>query len=159
MGFTMIEIALAISIMAIGLVAILGIMPALLHSNRHAIESSKVAMIAQSKMDELNAANDTPAGLAAAYDETYTLSNESLTNDTFVVQCLVTNWVSHSINPTNGVLIPYRHNEYNTTLGITDPILIMTRVTYSWPPNADPKFQQTFTFYTERVAKYEITIP
>jgi type II secretory pathway pseudopilin PulG len=157
-AFSMVEIALAISIMAIGIVSILGIMPTLLKSNRQAIDASRVAIIAQRRMDGEDTSNDKPKDLYDQLQKAPTTTNE--TYDAFYVaaRTFVTNSfeVDLETNPSNPVAKEY-NLKLNNPLAPNYPLLITKVVTYSWPPNSSKA--QSYSFYTEYAAKYSIPLP
>lgn len=153
-AFTLVEITLSIAIMAIGIVAVLGIMPALLRTNRQSVECSRLSIIAQEKMDSETSFQDTTAQLLAVLG---TSSSGLVDYDGFIFS-----------NKTEFVNVPdisledytardFRMQSYNPNATVNDPLVVGIRVTYYWPPGS-PRAEK-YTFYTERAAKTSIELP
>lgn len=168
----MVEIALSIAIMAVGIVAVLGIMPTLLRSNRQALEFSNVAIIGQIDMDGHNTVLDTPDGLMLQVQND-NIGRDSkgrdkgrATNDYFIASLSVTNFTSRYFE-TNDDLVkqkiytrPYSIKDVNPNFfdpNTNVPFLVTRRVTYSW--GGSNQTSQHFTFYTEQAAKFNIVLP
>jgi type II secretory pathway pseudopilin PulG len=145
-AFSLIEIALSIAIIAIGLVAILGVMPSLLTSSRGAVENTEIAMAAQNSVDMDFAAWRTPNNLANDYNSTKNVS------ELYVGSSLkASNYISY-VTATNVL----RGREFSEKDGTGNPLLRTILYTYTWPPGATRP--QTFTFVTEICATTNIVM-
>jgi prepilin-type N-terminal cleavage/methylation domain-containing protein len=142
-GFTMVEIALALAIIGIGLLAVIGMIPALLATSRSAVDNTEVALAVQQEMEydfiPLSAANMT--NLISDLDWITNTSNKSFPYISKITY-------ENSDDPLAG-------GQFQDSDG--NVLLKTERITYSWPPNSIKK--QSFTFVTERVATQEISIP
>ncbi len=143
-GFSLIEIALSIAIIGMGLIAILGVMPTLLTSSRGAIENTELAMGAQNSVDEDFVAWRTPQNLSGSVGQTIlgTYTGASLKATSVITYAPATNIVLGK--------------EFKERNGTGEPLLQTVRYTYSWPPGAARP--QTFTFITEICATTNIVM-
>lgn len=140
-AFSLIEVALSIAIIGMGLVAILGVMPTLLMSSRGAVEQTEIAMAAQNSVDMDFASLRTPddlVGFSGTTGEIYT--GPSLVASNTIRYAAATNAMA-------GTEFKDANNK---------PLLRTVRYTYSWPPNS-PR-AQTYTFVTEICATTNIVM-
>lgn len=140
-GFNMIEVALALAIIAIGLIPIIGLMPSLLNSSRQSVDSSEVALAAQDYVERMNLYQLNPDKLALMPVK----SSTQVKTSSFQANVLTTSDIS--INPSDG-------QKYTDASG--GPLLKTVWITYSWPIGAAKP--QTFTFVTEIAAQKNISI-
>jgi prepilin-type N-terminal cleavage/methylation domain-containing protein len=141
-GFSMVELALAIAVIAIGLVPIIALVPNFLTSNRHAIEATEVAFAAQGLIEYDFAPNHTPSTLAlftGSFSTNPILHSQHMTLSNVVTYVTATNiYTSEPFSETNS----------------GPSILKSVRISYYWPPNSlNP---QKFTFVTEIAATRDI---
>lgn len=140
-AFSLIEVALSIAIIGVGLVAILGVMPSLLTSSRGAVENTEIAMAAQNSVDMDFAALRTPAdlnGFSGLHFEPCIGPSLRATN------CIAYSAATNSLSDV----------EFKDANGL--PLLRTVRYTYSWPPGAARP--QVFTFVTEICATTNIVM-
>jgi type II secretory pathway pseudopilin PulG len=152
-AFSLIEIALSIAIIAIGLVAILGVMPSLLTSSRGAVENTEIAMAAQNSVDMDFAAWRTPDDLNLRYRPGDSPLGDNV-KELYVGSSLkASNYISY-VTATN-ILANKEFKELNGAAA-GNPLLRTVLYTYTWPPGSTRP--QTFTFVTEICATTNIVM-
>lgn len=145
-AFSLIEVALSIAIIGMGLIAILGVMPNLLNSSRSAVESTELAMAAQNSVDMDFVVWRSPQNLfdnwASSDNSSQLYVGPSLRASNYIAYAASTNALSGK--------------EYAEKDGTGKPLLRTVRYVYTWPPGAARP--QTFTFITEICATTNIVM-
>jgi type II secretory pathway pseudopilin PulG len=154
-AFTMIEVALSIAILSIGLVSMIGIMPSLLRSNVHSIEFTEVAILAQQDMERYLSNTMTPGGMTSIintggkYEATYDLvMKESPDNRAIVGEKTI------RILPAEAYSIKGGTDTMMSSGG--NHLLAQIQITYVWPKGATQPFK--YTFATEITANKNVGV-
>jgi hypothetical protein len=144
-AFTMVEVAVALAITAIGVIGVIGILPQMLKTGREAVNSTEIALAVQDYIEYDYSSNLTPTDIASRYPDNGT-NSVLVTNISFSADCFVR--YDNSKHSLSGL-------EFTEDGGV-NPILIKQSITYKWP--AGKTNQSSYTFITEIVATTNIAM-
>ena len=155
-SFNLVELSLAVAVVAVGVVSVFGILPHLLQSSRQASEFSAIALDVQLFME-----NETHRGMISiadlentAYFPTVAIpSSQNVRSASFNAQRSISSWPATNAdystdNDPHGAL-PDTNFYGNAAFR---PILKTVFITYRWGNTNSATDAQTFTFITEAAA-------
>ena len=157
-SFNLVELSLAVAVVAVGVVSVFGILPHLLQSSRQASEFSAIALDVQLFME-----NETHRGMISiadlentAYFPTVAIpSSQNVRSASFNAQRSISSWpatnAAYSMDNDPPGALPWT-NYYGNTALPQRPILNTVFITYRWGNTNSPTDAQTFTFITEAAA-------
>jgi type II secretory pathway pseudopilin PulG len=168
-GLTMVEISVSLAIVGMGLLAIIGVMPAILAVSRSAVEASECAIAAQTYYEEDFATllepidiwpNVAPPSSDTETNITLTASSTPKWVDRPSFKAGVTISYITSSNAFGKAYAPIDHTEHDKIpKPLPDERLLVTKIiTISYPPPASAKKYQTYSFVTEMAATDNIKI-
>lgn len=163
-GLTMVEISVSLAIVGMGLLAIIGVMPAILAVSRSAVEASECALSAQSYFETDYANYLEPIDIWPNGDLPTGSSETNMT----LTQSSTPKWVNRPsfkagvtityLTPSNYLGKAYAPIDYDGSLP-NERLLTTKIVTLSFPPPVGPKSKyQTYSFVTEMAATTNITV-
>jgi prepilin-type N-terminal cleavage/methylation domain-containing protein len=158
-GLTMVEISVSLAIVGMGLLAIIGVMPAILAVSRSAVEASECAIAAQDYFENDFGSNLMPTDIWPNSEPPSSCTETNVT----LTKSSTPKWVDRPSFKA-GVCISYTtptnwEEKAYVPVSTGERLLTTKSITLSYPPPAGPKAKyQTYTFVTEMAATSNITV-
>ena len=155
-GFNLVELSLAVAVVAVGVVSVFGILPHLIKSSRQALEYSAITVRVQNVMDDPG-----HRGLI-----TFTNMMDSAVFPTITAPAVTTIYepgfeAVQSISSWNATNADYsivgNTNYYKSTGG--KPLLKTVFITYRWGQTNSAANVQSYTFITETAVTEQVLTP
>lgn len=156
LSFNLVELSLAVAVVAVGVVSVFGILPHLLQSSRQAADYSALSLDVQQFMEDPN-----HRGLVTLADLEYdgffpdvsAPTNATVQNGSFVASRSISSWQATNADYTLTSPANYYQNAGNR------PLLKTIFITYRWGNTNNLTNQQSYTFITETAATEEFLTP
>lgn len=158
-SFNLVELSLAIAVVAIGVVSVFGIFPHILKSSRQAIEYSTISQMVQTDFDT-NGWRFPPSPATLSSNNIFPpyppTQPTTVTNVNFGAQRYIYSFPASNACFSQSLTDP---RPYQNSSGITRPLLKTLYITYNWGNTNNSSNVCSFTFVTEIAATKNISQP